>query len=111
LEKLKKLKAENGAKSMDALLLSLLEQLSGEEASVHAEEPEQDEAPGASKRRKIYVADPLYTMEILRERQGMLEYLTSFDEREINLLVKRFSEVMQALFFFPFFCFCRVAGS
>jgi hypothetical protein len=33
-------------------------------------------------------------MEILRERQGMLEYLTSFDEREINLLVKRFSEVM-----------------
>ena len=111
LNKLQNLKTDTKAKSIDAVLQRLIEQARAEEASVHAEEPEKDEAPGASKRRKIYVAEPLYTMEILRERRGMLEYLTSFEYSDIQLLVTRFSEVMQARFFFRFFCFCRVASS
>ena len=109
LNKLQNLKTDTKAKSIDAVLQWLIELVSGEEASVHAEEPEKDEAPGAPKRRKIYVAEPLYTMEILRERRGMLEYLTSFEYSDIQLLVRRL--VKQARFFFRFFCFCRVASS
>jgi len=39
------------------------------------------------------VRDPLYSLEILSEREGMLYYLTGFERSEVDLLVKRFQEV------------------
>ncbi len=74
-----------------------------QEEHVQAEEPV--DAPGPDKRRKILVAEPLYSMETLRERHGFLEFLTSFDEREIKLLIKRFSEVALLCSFFSLFAF------
>jgi hypothetical protein len=111
LEKLKTKKTEVKAKSMDALLQWLLREELAQEAPVPAEKPEQDENPGAQKRRKIFVAEPLYSMEALRQRRGMFEYLTSFDEAEIQLLIKRFSEVLLLCFFFRFLRFGHVASS
>jgi hypothetical protein len=81
-----------------------------QEEHVQAEEPV--DAPGPEKRRKVLVAEALYSMEILRERHGFLEFLTSFDEPEIKLLIKRFSEVCCCVFFFfRFLRFCHVARS
>ncbi len=76
---------------MDALLQWLLREELPQEAPVRAEKPEEVDAPGPEKRRKIHVIEALYSMETLRERHGFLEFLTSFDELEILLLIKRFS--------------------
>jgi hypothetical protein len=58
-----------------------------------------------TREEKILVAEPLYSMETLRERHGFLEFLTSFDEPEIKLLIKRFSECVVVFFFFAFCVF------
>ena len=55
------------------------------------------------KRRKINVREQLYSLEILSEREGMLEYYTGFDRSHVDLLVRRFSEVRRERAFFPSF--------
>jgi hypothetical protein len=80
LEKLKQKKAEVEARSMDALLQWLMRDEVAQEAPVPAEKPDEVDAPGPEKGRKFFVAEPLYSMETLRERRGMLEYVTSFEK-------------------------------
>ena len=92
-EKLKVLKEQYGLPSMDALLQCMV--LSGTEkgASISANgdmDEARDEPP---KKRRIDVRDALYSLEILTERRGMLEYYTGFDRPAVDLLIKRFREV------------------
>jgi hypothetical protein len=92
-EKLKALKEQCGAPSMDALLQCMV--LNGTEkgASISAS-GDMDEACGEpAKGRRIDVRGALYSLEILSERRGMLEYYTGFDRPAVDLLIKRFREV------------------
>ena len=51
------------------------------------------------------VREPLYSLEILAEREGMLYYLTGFERSEVDLLVKRFAEVRRlSCFFIDLYC-------
>ena len=46
------------------------------------------------KKRKINVRAPLYSLELLADREGMLQYLTGFDRESIDLLTQRLGEVV-----------------
>jgi len=65
---------------------------------------EEEEADGPQKKRKLNVRDPLFSLEILSEREGMLYYLTGFERSEVDLLVKRFAEVRKLSCFFLDLC-------
>lgn len=99
-EKLKKVKKDTSAKSIDAVINSLLNPHQDPRDEDVMEDDEQEEDPGPQKRRKVNVRTALFSLEILSEREGMLEYLTGFNRREIDLLIKRFEEVRFAGFFF-----------
>ena len=49
------------------------------------------EEPG--KKRKIKVQEPLYTMEVLEERDGMVQHLTGFEPAQVHAIVKVLEEV------------------
>ena len=55
--------------------------------------------------------EPLYSLEILNERPGMLEYYTVFDRLVVELLIRRFREVSLIRAFFPLLLFCQEANS
>jgi hypothetical protein len=99
-EKLKKVKKDTSAKSIDAVINSLLNPHLDPRDEDVMEDDEQEEDPGSQKRRNVNVRTALFSLEILSERDGMLEYLTGFIRREIDLLIKRFEEVRFASFFF-----------
>lgn len=93
LKNLKKKYPEKGRRSIDGVIRWLLKESQGKEEEAELDVDEHDEVPDQKKKRKINVADPLYTFEILEERPGFLEYLTSFTADEIKLLIRRFKEV------------------
>lgn len=99
-EKLKKVKKDTSAKSIDAVINSLLNPHQDPRDEDVMEDDEQEEDPGPQKRRKVNVRTALFSLEILSELEGMLEYLTGFNRREIDLLTKRFEEVRFASCFF-----------
>ena len=92
-EKLKKWKDEIGAKSMDALFDAMTVGQRGPSPPVPREDEEEDADPAPQKKRKINVREALYSIEIMSDREGMLECLTGFDLAAVNLLIRRFSEV------------------
>ena len=110
-KKLKAWKKRFGAKSIDALLQSMdpEEVVRGASAGASADEGEDVGEP--EKKRRIDVREALYSLEILSEREGMLEYYTGFDRSEVDLLVRRFSEVRRKHAFFPLLLFGRDARS
>jgi hypothetical protein len=99
-EKLKKVKKDLDAKSIDAVVNWLLDKHLHQGDADGAAGMEEEEADGPQKERKLNVRDPLYSLEILSEREGMLYYLTGFERSEVNLLVKRFGEVRMSVIFF-----------
>jgi hypothetical protein len=110
-EKLKEKKDELGVRSVDAVIQHFLSgpQDDGEEESSSDNEGEDSGEP--EKRRKVNVREELYSLEILSEREGMLEYYTGFDRSDVDLLVRRFSEVRRERVFFPLLLFGRNARS
>jgi len=68
---------------------------------------EEEEAHAPQKKRKQNVRTPLYSLEILSDREGMLHYLAGFERSEVDLLVKRFGEVK----IFGLFCSCPSFGA
>ena len=80
--------------SLEEVVAWLLERQDG---AVGGEEPGIEESAGPGKRRKINVREPLYSLELLSEREGMLYYLAGFDRSEVDLIVKRFGEVRRVL--------------
>ncbi len=103
---LKKLKAESNAKSVDAVIQELMSRPKGQVGQDGGSGSEKEGSGEPVKRRKIDVREPLYSLEILKERTGMLEYYTGFDFPGVELLIRRFREVRQTLPFFPFLLFC-----
>ena len=57
---------------------------------------EEEGGEGEEKKRKVLVREGLYSLEILSEREGMLESCTGFSRREVDLLVIRFEEARSA---------------
>ena len=109
-EKLKEKKDELGVRSVDAVLQHFLSgpQDDGEEESPSDNEGEDSGEP--EKRRKVNVREPLYSLELLSERAGMLEYYTGFDRPAVDLLIRRFSEVRRGRTFFPLSLFRQEAS-
>ena len=96
------LKERFGLKSVDALLQSLVVEEEGLGAAGAANGDDEDGVAEPIKRRKIDVREPLYSLELLSEREGMLQCLTGFTRGDIDLLVRRFEEVScYSTFFFP----------
>jgi hypothetical protein len=110
-KKLKEWKKRFGAKSIDALIQSMDAEVMEQVASADANADEGEDASEPEKRRKINVREELYSLEILSEREGMLEYYTGFDRSDVDLLVRRFSEVRRERVFFPLLLFGRDARS
>jgi hypothetical protein len=96
---LKKVKKDIDAKSIDVVNWLLDKHMDQGDADGSAG-MEEEEAGGPRKQRKVNVRDPLYSLEILSEREGMLYYLTGFERSEVDLLVKRFGEVRMSVFIF-----------
>ena len=86
-------KKELGLRSVDAVIQRLC--ANSVDASQEGPASESDGEGGIApqKRRRIDVRDALYSLEILTERRGMLEYYTGFDRPAVDLLTKRFREV------------------
>lgn len=107
---LKEKKDELGLRSVDAVVQHFLSgpQDDGEEESPSDNEGEDSGEP--EKRRKINVREPLYSLELLSERPGMLEYYTGFDRSAVDLLIRRFSEVRRGRAFFPLSLFRQEAS-
>jgi hypothetical protein len=93
-------KREINAKSIDDVIKWLLDKHLDQGDADGSAGMEEEEADGPRKQRKVNVRDPLYSLEILSEREGMLYYLTGFERSEVDLLVKRFGEIQRHVFFF-----------
>jgi hypothetical protein len=61
--------------------------------------PKEHDAP-QKKGRKINVQEPLYDLEALCKRAGMLEYYTGLDRSQFDMLLERLSEVRNGLLLF-----------
>ncbi len=104
---LKEKKRELGLPSVDAVIRHLC---SGSPEEVEEDSPSNSAGEDVGepvKRRRIDVREPLYSLEILAERPGMLEYYTGFDRPAVDLLIRRFSEVSLSRVFFLFCCSVR----
>jgi hypothetical protein len=108
---LKKLKAESNAKSVDAVIQELMSRPKGQIDQDGRSSSEEEGSGEPGKKRKIDVREPLYSVEILKERARMLEYYTGFDLPAVELLIRRFREVSLTFSFFPFLLFCQEASS
>ncbi len=76
----------------------------GEAAGSDADEHEDAEVP--NKKRRVDVREPLYSLEILKERPGMVEYYTGLVLSAVELLIRRFREVSLRASVFRHFTFC-----
>jgi hypothetical protein len=110
LTKLKNLKQELGLRSVDAVIQHLCSG-SQDEMEEDSSSNSEGEDAGEPVKRRSDVREPLYSLEILAERPGMLEYYTGFDRPAVDLLIRRFSEVSLGHSFFPLLLFCQEANS
>ena len=103
-EKLKELKKRlSDAKNMGDVINHLMNPPGSEEHD-SASVSEGADLPGQRKKRKINVQEPLYDLEALCKRPGMLEYYTGLDRSQLDMLLKRLNEVRNGLLlFFLFF--------
>ena len=104
-DELKKVKAEQQLKNMDDLMRFLLSLPRDQVQEVAEEEEPRNEGEAPGKRRKKNVRSPLYSMEALDERPGMLEFYTGFNLQTIQLLISRLEEVDRLALLFFFFLF------
>ena len=98
---LKEWKDGQGHKSMSDAIAALLRDAQGGagDDGDDGDDGENEDVP--RRRRKLNVRDALYSLDILSERVGMLEYLTGFERGEVDLLIRCLQEVI----FHPlFFC-------
>ena len=86
-------KKELGLRSVDAVIQRLCANSVDASQVGPASESDGEGGIAPQKRRRIDVRDALYSLEILTERRGMLEYYTGFDRPAVDLLTKRFREV------------------
>ena len=92
-EKLKLIKKDFDGKSVDDVINWMLGKHLDQGDAHGVAGMEEEEADGSQKKRKLNVRNPLHSIEILSEREGMLYYLAGFERSEVDLIVKRFGEV------------------
>lgn len=92
-ELLKEKKKELGLHSIDAVIQHLCSSSKDRVEEVSSSGSDGEDVGEPAKKRRIDVRDALYSLEILSERRGMLEYYTGFDRPAVDLLIKRFREV------------------
>jgi hypothetical protein len=102
---LKKVKEDLCLKKLGDVVRVLADDYFGRGEAPESERGEDEDSGEPVKRRKINVREQLYSLEILSEREGMLEYYTGFDRSHVDLLVRRFSEVRRKTCFFSSFAF------
>jgi hypothetical protein len=107
---LKEKKRELGLPSADAVIQHLCAGSQDEVEQDPSSSGEVEDVGEPVKRRRIDVQEPLYSLEILSERRGMLEYYTGFDRPAVDLLIRRFSEVSLGRGFFPVLPLCQEAS-
>jgi hypothetical protein len=102
MELLKNLKISGGHKSVDAVIISLINGgvESGEESPSSLSDV--DGEPEENRRRKRNVREPLFSWEVLLERHEMLEYYTGFNKDDVKVLIDRLEEVRVEDFLFFF---------
>ena len=110
LGELKNLKADLGVKTTGDVVRTILDHYLGQGEVPSSDDEEGEDVGEPVKRRKIDVREPLYSLEILAGRPGMLEYYTGFDRSAVDLLIRRFSEVSLGHVFFPLSSFCQEAS-
>lgn len=108
-EKLESLRVSLGLRSADAVIERLVEAFEGVAQEDPADASNSDDRSSPPQRRKINVREPLYSLESMAQRDGMLEYYTGFDRSAIELLVRRMEEVCMAPFLF--WCPSSVMGA
>ena len=91
------------------MITALLDEQQQQGEADGVERHDQEGADEPMKRRKIYVRDALYSLELLTERRGMLEFCTGFDRPAMDLLIRRFGEVSRNGFVFGCHC-CSGVG-
>ena len=108
---LKAKKKELSLPSVDAVIQHLCASPpgSGDEGSASGSGDGDDGEP--VKKRRVDVREPLYSLEILKERLGMVEFYTGLELSAVELLIRRFREVSMRLSVFPFFTFCRLRSA
>lgn len=95
---LKRRKDQGGFKSVGAVIADLLGIGSEQEEAVADGSPrssgasEEDAAP--KKQRKINVMKELYSFKRVAKRKGMMKSITGFTEPQVELLIRRFREVI-----------------
>ena len=94
-----------GLKSVDATIKALLDEAGHKGEDVLEPTSEEEPPEAAQKRRKIDVQEPLYDLEALCKRHGMLEYYTGLDRSQFDMLLERLSEVRNGLLLFVVFSF------
>jgi hypothetical protein len=100
--KLKKLKKDTEARSINDVITALLGEQQQQDEADGIEDHAQEGADEPMKRR---VQDALYSLELLTERRGMLEFCTGFDRPAVDLLIRCFCEVSRSSF--VFWCCCH----
>jgi hypothetical protein len=103
--KLKKLKKDTEARSINDVITALLGEQQQQDEADGIEDHAQEGADDPMKRCKIHVQDALYSLELLTERRGMLEFCTGFDCPAMDLLIRCFCEVSRSSF--VFWCCCH----
>lgn len=93
-KKLEDWKGRYGAPSMDVLLQMLVVDEDDHEEDAGGGGDDEAAKPAQPKRRKSNVRDPLYSLDILAERDGMLHYLTGLNRDAIDLIISRVQEVI-----------------
>ena len=101
---LKEKKKELGLRSVDAVIQYLCSDHQDAEEDVASSGGEGEDSGEPANRRRIDVREPLYSLELLSQRRGMLEYYTGFDRAGVDLLIRRFAEVSSS---WPFFLVFR----
>ena len=107
---LKEKKRELGLPSADAVIRHLCSGSQAEVEEVPSSNSEGEDVGEPVKRRRIDVQEQLYSLEILSERRGMLEYYTGFDRLAVDLLIRRFTEVRLSHSFFRLLLFRQEAS-
>ena len=104
-DEVKKLKREREDKNIDQTINFLLAEHLGQGAAVAGSDFEEEHDAPQKKGRKINVQEPLYDLEALCKRPGMLEYYTGLDRSQFDVLLERLSEVRNGLLLFVVFSF------
>jgi hypothetical protein len=96
----KRVKADNDLKKLGDAVRMVTDHYMGRDDAPESENSGGEEDGGEERRRKINVREPFYSLEMLDERHGMLEYYTGFERPVVDLLIRRFSEVSGRITFF-----------